>query len=193
MRPVEKSEILTREEYEGQRPDIRRRIMAAKAKRRVAVGEHCTFHFEDRDTMIYQVHEMLRAEGSWLRPGAIEDELSAYNPIVPKEGELSATVMFEYATEHERAEMLPRLVGIDRHIWLQIGECAPNLALLDRGQIDAHKVSSVQYARWALSPGERSVLKREGTVLRLRIDHPAYQAQAVVSEETRRSIMSDPD
>jgi hypothetical protein len=193
MRKIETSEILTRETYERRRPELRRRIMTEKAKRRVPVGDHCSVHFENHDTMLYQVHEMLRAEGTWDNPEAVAAEIGAYNPIVPSPGELSATLMFEYETEAERAVVLPKLVGIDRHVWLEIGDSPPLLAALDRGQIDAHKVSSVQYARWTLGPRERALLKEDGAVVRLRFDHPEYRAQAVVSEETRRAIMNDPD
>ena len=192
MNPIPAREILTREEYEVRRGEIRRHILMEKARRRVFLGDHCTVHFESRETMFYQVHEMLRAEGTWGNPRALEDELAAYNPLIPQKGELSATVMFEYETEAERAIILPRLVGIDRHVWLEIGAGPPLLAVLDRGQIDAAKVSSVQYAKWSLPAEAVSALAVEGTVLRLRITHPAYQAQAVLSEETRKAIQADP-
>ena len=192
MREISPQEVLSRDEYESRRDEIRRKILMEKARRRVPVGEHCMVHFENHQTMLYQVHEMLRAEGTWGNERALRDELEAYNPLIPSDGELSATVMFEYETEAERALVLPRLVGIDRHLWLQIGESAPLLASLDRGQIDETRVSSVQYAKWALSAEERRQLTQDGTVLRLRIDHPAYEAQAVLSEETRRAIQRDP-
>jgi hypothetical protein len=193
MKPPTPGDVMTRDAYERARPELRRRIMVQKDKRRVAVGEHCTVHFECRDTMLYQVHEMLRAENSWDRPGAVEDELEAYGPIVPAEGELSATMMFEYETPEERATALPALVGIDRHVFLELGDEAPLLARFDRGQIDESKVSSVQYVKWELDAGRRRLLKEDGTVARIRITHPAYTAQAVLSESCRRAIMSDPD
>lgn len=193
MQLLTKSDILDKAAYEQARPDLRRRIMVLKDKRRVLVGEHVVLHFENRDTMHYQVQEMLRAEESWLRPGALEDELEAYNPIIPQRGELSATMMIEYATAAERAEMLPQFVAIDRHVKLQIGDTAPILATFDRGQIDEHKVSSVQYIKFALSDEQRRLLATDGVVVRLVIDHPAYVAQAVVSEETRKALAHDPD
>jgi hypothetical protein len=167
--------------------------MVQKDKRRVAVGDHVMFHFENRDTMQYQVHEMLRAEESWLREGAIDDELDAYNPIVPKTGELSATMMIEYATAAERALMLPQFVGIERHVWLRIGDTSAVPAAFDDSQIAEHKVSSVQYVKFMVSDEQRRLLKTDGTILRLVLDHPAYTAQAVVSEETRKAIANDPD
>ena len=193
MQPLTTSDILDKNTYEQARPDFRRRVMVLKEKRRVLVGEHVTFHFESRDTMHYQVQEMLRAEESWLRPGAIDDELAAYNPIVPRTGELSATMMIEYATAAERAEMLPQFVAIDRHVWLQIGDAPKILATFDAGQIDEHKVSSVQYVKFRLTADHQRLLAADGTVVRLVIDHPAYTAQAVLSEDTRKAIAHDPD
>lgn len=193
MKPLSEADVLGRDEYERVRPELRRRIMMLKGQRRVALGDHCTVHFECRETMRYQVQEMLRAERSWDRRGAVRDELEAYNPIVPGPGELSATLMLEYETPEERARVLPEFVGIDRHVFLRIGDTDPILASFDRGQIDEHKVSSVQYLKWGIDDARRRLLKQDGTVLRLEITHPRYSAQAVLSEETRRAIMSDPD
>src|SRR5690606_9152692 len=116
MKQLTETDILDKAAYEAARDAFRRRIMVMKDKRRVAVGDHVTLHFENRDTMHYQVQEMLRAEESWLRPGAVADELEAYNPIIPQHGELSATMMIEYATAAERAIHLPQFVQIDRHV-----------------------------------------------------------------------------
>jgi hypothetical protein len=173
MRPISRSEILEKSEYETVRPEMRRRVLVMKDRRRVLIGDHCSLHFENRDTMLYQIQEMLWTEGSWDREGAVEEEIDAYNPI-------------------ERAIYLPKLVGIDRHLWLHIGTAPRLLAKFDRGQIDDDKVSSVQYVKWTLSDDHRDLLKTDGTVVRVLIDHPAYEAQAVLGESTRREIMNDP-
>jgi hypothetical protein len=185
------ADIVGKVRYEATRDEYRRRVIVLKQKRRVLVGGHCSVHFECRETMRYQVHEMLRAEDSWERPGAMDDELRAYNPLIPGPGELSATMMFEYATPEERSEHLPRFVGIERHVWLRIGDAGPLPAAFDRGQIDDRGVSSVQYVKWRLDAARIEALARDGTVVRLVIDHPAYSAQAVLSEETRREIAAD--
>jgi hypothetical protein len=192
MQRLTKADIVGEDEYERMRPEFRRRVMVQKDKRRVRVGDHCTLHFENRDTMRYQVHEMLRAEASWTRPGAIDAELEAYNALIPDTGELSATMMLEYESARERALMLPRFAGIDQHVWLQIGGTAPILAGFDHGQIGARKVSSVQYVKFRLSGDRIEALQIDGTVARIVIDHPAYRAQAVLSEETRKTIARDP-
>jgi hypothetical protein len=193
MRLLTRDDIYPQETYEHIRPDFRRRIMVQKDKRRVAVGDHCSIHFENRDTVLYQIMEMLRAERSWDRPGAVEAELAAYNPLIPQTGELSATMMLEYETEAERREILQQLVGIEEHVWLRIGETPPLKARFDVRQLDETKVSSVQYLKWHLNEGQCRLLKQDGTVVRVIIDHPYYEAQAVLSEETRRAIMHDPD
>ncbi len=193
MQPITSQEILSKEEYERARSDVRRRIIALKTKRRVPVGDHATVHFETRDTMLYQVHEMLRAEDSWRRPGAVEDELEAYNPLIPAGGELSATLMLEYETAAERAHHLQELLGLDRHLWLQVGDTEPVAALFDDAQVSPTRISSVQYVTWPVDNQRSQLLHTDGTVVRVIIDHPRYRAQAVLAEETRREIAADLD
>jgi hypothetical protein len=191
MEQIRREEIKSKEEYERCRPEFRRRIMLLKAKRRVPVGDHFSCHFETRDTMLYQVHEMLRAEDSWQREAAVSDELEAYNPLIPGGDELSATLMIAYQTPEERAHHLQRLLGLDRHVWLRIGEIEPVLAAFDQAQVSTTRISSVQYIRWPVDVRRKRLLRTEGTVVRLMIDHPHYSAQAVLSEETRKEIASD--
>jgi hypothetical protein len=191
MKPISPTDIMSKQEYASRREDMRRRIMALKAKRRVPLGEHVTLHFETRDTMLYQVHEMLRAEDSWERPDAIEDELEAYNPLIPGGNELSATLFLEYETPEERNQRLQDLLGIDRHLWLQVGDTEPLLARFDQAQVSPTRVSSVQYVKWPIDSERARLVATDGTVVRARIDHPAYEAQAVLSEETRKEIARD--
>jgi hypothetical protein len=186
-----RTDILDAAAYESQRDAIRRRVMRLKDLRRVLVGDHCSVHFENRDILSYQVHEMLRAEGSWTRAGAVEDELRAYNPLLPGAGELSATLMFEYETADEREEHLPALLGIDRHLWLVVGDAPRIPALFDAAQIGASQISAVQFVRWRLAADEQRALGADGTVVRIVIDHPHYTAQAVLGEHTRKEIAGD--
>ena len=191
MRPIKTDEILTRDEYERRRPDMRRRVMALKSRRRVPLGDHATLHFETGDTMLYQVHEILRAEDSWRRPGAVEDEFAAYNPLIPAGGALSATLMIGYETPEERAHHLSELVGIDRHVWLVVGDTPRLLAQFDSAQASPTRISSVQYLRWPIDEERAPVLAADGAVVRVVLDHPHYSAQAVLSEETRRELAGD--
>jgi len=190
-RPLTRDDILDRQTYEATRDEIRRRVMHAKQPRRVHVGDHFTFLFENRETLTYQVHEMLRTEGSWDRASAIDEELAAYNPLLPGEGELSATMLLEYETPEQRAVVLAELRGIDQHVWLQVGDAEPVRATFDDAQMSEGRVSSVQYIRFRLAPAQQQAMATDGTVVRLKVDHPAYQAQAVLSEESRKALAAD--
>ncbi len=188
---ISKDELFGKEEYETSRGDFRRDIMVKKRSRRVEVGSNCMVHFENRDIMLYQVLEMLRCEDTWDDEEAIADELAVYNPLITQPNTVSTTIMFEYPTKEERETELPKLVGIDQHVWLQIGDHAPILGDFDAGQIDEAKVSSVQYVKFHLSPEQEEELGRKGTVVRMQIDHPAYHAQSVLNEATRSGIADD--
>ena len=185
-------DILSLEEYEKVRPEYRRKIIAMKRNRIVPVGTNCTWHFENRETMRYQVQEMIRAEGMTTSE-QFQGELDAYNPLIPDKNELSVTLMFEYETREERQKYLPLFVGIDEHVFLQIGEMEPIKAEFDAGQISPEKVSSVQYIKFHLTDEQVARLKKEGTVLRAIMTHPHYKAEAVLGENVRREIQNDPD
>lgn len=188
---LSQTDIPTAAEYERTRDQYRRQIMVQKQPRRILVGTNCSVHFENREIMRYQVLEMLRAEGTFGNAEAVEDELHAYNPMITQPGLLCATLMFEYPTEAERLEHLPQLVGIDRHVWLQIGDEPRILGEFDAGQIDAHKVSSVQFIKFRITAAQDQLLQSAGTVVRFSIDHAHYQGVAVLGEETRRAIAAD--
>ena len=191
MQPMTRDDIKGAAEYEQMRPEFRRKIMVTKNKRRVPCGNNATFHFETRDTMLYQVHEMLRAERNWQSEQAIADELEAYNPLIPGQGELSATLMFEYETAELRDEHLAELVGIARHVWLVVGDTEPVKAQMDHAQVSETRISSVQYVKWQLNADQAEALKAPGTVVKVRIDHPSYQAESVLGEETRQELAHD--
>lgn len=188
---LSRDDIPTAAEYEQTRDQYRRQISVQKQPRRVLIGSNCSIHFENRDIMRYQVLEMLRAEGTFDNDDSIEDELHAYNPMITQPGLLSATLMFEYPTEEERQNYLPKLVGIDQHVWLQVGDAGKVLGEFDGGQIDEHKVSSVQFIKFPLNDSQEDQIQKPGTVLKIIIDHPQYNGIAVLGEETRKAIASD--
>lgn len=185
------ADIVPNEVYNKIRDEFRRRIIRLKRDRVVQVGDHMTWHFENRETMRYQVQEMMRAEGL-STPEQIQGELDAYNPLIPQRGELSVTMMIEYETPQERALYLPRFVHIDEHTFLHIGDTEPIRGLFDRGQITPQKVSSVQYVKFSLTEEQIALLQKPGTVIRALVTHPEYQAEAVLGENVRREIAQDP-
>ncbi len=169
-----------------------RLLLALKRQRRVAVGPHATFYFENYDTIWWQVHEMLRIEGGG--EGQIADELGAYNPLVPKGRELVATLMFEIEDPARRAAVLAELGGVEDLVSLRIG--AVSVRARPEGDIERTneegKTSAVHFLRFELDPEARAALKG-GAALRFRCDHPGYRSTTEVAEATRRALVADFD
>jgi len=172
MKPLEFSEIRNIADYEAERKSWRPQVMALKDRRRIRLGEHMTFLFENRETVRYQIQEMMRIERI-VEPEAIRHELDTYNELIPGPNELSASLLIEYETPAERAVKLRELLGLERHIWLEVaGRRTP--ARFDTRQISSDRLSSVQYLKFPLT-AEQAARWKEGA--RLIVDHPHYRAE----------------
>ncbi len=124
MRPIAVSEIKNLVEYELERETWRPQVMALKDRRRIRVGDHLTFLFENRDTVRYQIQEMLRIERI-VKPAEVAHEVETYNELIPAAGELSACLLIEYESPEERDIRLRELLGLEDHIWIQWAACRP--------------------------------------------------------------------
>jgi hypothetical protein len=177
--------------YERERPAFRARIIELKKQRRVAVGPFVTLLFENRDTVRFQVQEMARAER--MRTDAqIQAELDVYNPLIPEPGQLTATLFVELTSEAELRDWLPRLVGIEEAVELQVGDqvvrAEPDQA--HAAQLTREEVTpSVHYVRFSLRPEDIERFA-DGRVA-VAVDHPAYSHAAVLTEATRASLLGD--
>jgi hypothetical protein len=165
--------------------------MAHKLPRRVAIGPHATLYFEDFLTMKYQVQEMLRAERIFEAAG-IEEELEAYNPLIPDGTNLKATFMIEYADAEERRAALGRLGGIEDTIWLQVEgrEKVYAIANEDLDRSTDEKASAVHFLRFELS-AETAAAFRSGASVNLGIDHPELTGTATLTPEQIESLAAD--
>ena len=190
--PVTRSELLDIAEYEKKRPSFREEVMAAKALRRVMVGQHFNFVFENHVTVLYQIQEMMRVERI-VEESAIEHEVSTYNSLIPPAGGLSATLLIEYVDATTRAENLPKLLGIENHVWLHVGALPPLAAEFEQSQIGEARISSVQYVEFPLSEAHRAGWQEaaEAGTLKLVVDHPHYSEEAVISPEVARALAED--
>lgn len=189
MDAIRLEDILGRERYGAERDAIRRRLIAHKRARRVGVGDRLTFTFEDRVTIWYQIQEMLWVE-QITDLDAIRGELAVYNALLPGPGELSATLMVEIEDQAHIREDLQRLIGIDEHVLLEIGDAASVPATFEAGRQTAERLSAVQYVRFQLKPATRAAVA-SGAPLALAVAHPNYRARVVLPEEIRRSLASD--
>ncbi|HET7206266.1 MAG TPA: DUF3501 family protein [Terriglobales bacterium] len=186
MQPVEISEIKNIADYELVRPDLRPRMMAVKDRRRIRVGGHLTFLFENRETVLYQIHEMMRIERI-VRPEDVAHEVETYNELIPGPGELSASLLIEYDTPEERAVRLRELLGLENHIWLETGG-QRSQAEFDARQIATDRISSVQYVKFKLSPKQVAAFPHGATIV---VDHDKYQAKHPLTAEQLRELSQD--
>lgn len=185
------ADILDEAAYEAVRDARRRDIIAAKRDRRIAVGPDATFYFENWDTMWLQIQEMLRTEKGGAEQ--LKDELSAYDPMVPKGRNLSATFMIEIADEMRRDRTLRGLGNIDQTISLQFGdESVPAVADDDVERTDADgRASSVHFLFFHFSDVQVAKFCADDAAVSLSIGHDNYRHSAGLSPATRRSLAAD--
>ncbi len=173
MEPVTVSEIKNLAEYELERERWRPVVLALKDRRRVRVGGHLTFLFENHDTVRYQIQEMIRIERI-VKPEEIAHEVATYNELVPGPDDLSASLLIEYETPAERDVRLRELLGLERHLWLVVDGCAPAPAVFDNRQISTERISSVQYLKFRLTPEQAAAFPGGARIV---VDHPKLQAE----------------
>jgi hypothetical protein len=192
-RQLTRDDILPPAEYAAMRSEQRKRITEIKRHRRVEVGPFATFYFENYETMRHQVQEMLHIERGG--EAQIEDELAAYNPLIPQENELVATVMFEIDDPARRASVLARLGGIEDHVFLDIagqrirGEPDPTR----ENTSPEGKASSVQFLRFPFTDDQIASFKTPGAQAINGFDHPNYGHMAVLPEPVRAALAEDFD
>ncbi|MEO1191371.1 MAG: DUF3501 family protein [Pseudomonadota bacterium] len=192
-RKITRSEILPIADYANERKTLRRDLVQKKKLRRLEVGPVATFYFENYETMWHQIHEMLYIEKGGEEQ--IEDELRAYNPLIPQGSELVATVMFEIDEPQRRATFLGKLGGVEDHMFLEVNgqryDSKPE-ADVDRTSADG-KASSVQFIHFPLDETGAAAFKQPGCRVVLGIDHPEYGHMVVMPEPVRGALAGDLD
>jgi hypothetical protein len=181
------------EEYARERSAFRTKVIAHKKTRTVHLGPHLTLIFEDRTTVQYQVQEMLRIERIF-EPDAIDEELGAYNPLIPDGANLKATMLIEYDDVEMRKRELEKLRGIEDVIELAVGTHAPVKAIADEDldRSNETKTSAVHFLRFELAPAMVAGL-RSGEPLVFAVAHPHYAARVTVDEPVRKALVADLD
>lgn len=194
MDKLTRADLMSLEQYAERRPEFRRAVMAHKKNRVLALGDHATLHFEDRLTIQYQVQEMLRAERIFEAAG-IEEELAAYNPLIPDGTNWKATFMLEYEDPQVRQRELARLIGVEDKVWVQVGDGERVWAIADEDleRETPEKTSSVHFLRFELGP-ERVAALRAGAPLAVGVEHPNYTAVvSPVPGNVREALLADLD
>jgi len=189
--PITRADIMDMDAYAAIRRDQRRRISEAKRARRLEVGPYSTFYFENYDTMWHQIHEMLFVEKGGEEQ--IQDELDAYNPLIPNGDELVATVMIEVPDPKRRAAVLHMVGGIENHMTLSIGaDTIRGIPDADRENTSAEgKASSVQFVRFPMSAEQKKRFLSGAAPVMLGFDHPRYGHLAAMPQDMRRTLSDD--
>ncbi len=190
---VTAADILPRAEWATRRAGERRRISALKRNRRVEVGPHVTFYFESWETMRHQIQEMCWIENGG--PEQIPDELTAYNPLVPKGRELVATFMIEIDDPIRRKTVLGRLGGVEETAFLRVfGETIHAVPEADQDRTTAEgKASSVQFVHFPFTPDQIARFRTPGAEVVLGLTHPNYGHMAILPEAVRAELAKDFD
>lgn len=192
-REITRADIIPVETYAAERKERKAKLVEVKKNRRVEVGPVCTFYFENYDTMWHQIHEMLYIERGGEEQ--IADELSAYNPLIPKGDELIATVMFEIDDQKRRETFLAKLGGIEETAFLKIGE--ETVAGKPEEDVDrtsaSGKASSVQFIHFAMTAAQAALFKTPDQQVVLGFSHPSYGHMVIMPEAVRAALAEDLD
>jgi len=191
MAKLTRDDLYSLEEYARIRPEFRSKVIEHKKNRRVQIGEHASLYFEDSLTMQYQVQEMLRIERIFEQDG-IQEELDVYNPLIPDGMNWKATFMLEYDDVEERKVALARMIGVERALWVKVGELEKvhPIANEDLDRETKEKTASVHFVRFELTQ-EMIDAAKEGASIKMGIDHPAYTEETTLSGEVRASLIGD--
>jgi hypothetical protein len=194
MQKLTRDDLYSLEQYAGVRDQFRGEVLQHKRNRRLALGTNAALYFEDRMTMQYQIQEMLRIERIFEVDG-INEELEAYNPLIPDGSNWKATFMVEFPEVEERRAMLAQLVDIENRVFVRVGDYEKSYAIADEDleRSDEVKTSAVHFLRFELTPEMVAALK-DCAKLAAGIDHENYQVEIwPVAENIRRSLLGDLD
>lgn len=190
VKKITASDILGFEQWEKVRSVLRSLFIHEKERRRLAVGSHLTFLFENTATVWYQIEEMIRSE-RMTDAAAINHEIDTYNELIPACGEISATLLIEFAEAKERDAALRRLVGIEKNLWLVLGDKRVPLEF-DGRQMSSERVSSVQFVRFNVAMEPEAFLRlAESNQIAIVATHPNLGAEARISGDLAKSLAED--
>jgi hypothetical protein len=194
MQKLARADLMSLEQYAVDRKRLRSEVIAHKLIRKLQIGPNMTWCFEDRVTIRYQILEMLRVERIFERAG-IEDELDAYNPLVPDGKNWKATMLIEYSDPEERRVALGKLIGVEDRCWVQVNEMERIFALADEDleRANDEKTSAVHFLRFELTPAMVKAAK-SGAPLSAGVDHENYlHTISPVPPAVRDSLGADLD
>ncbi len=190
MKKITLADVKNLYEYEKVRDRFRQGIIEHKKRRRVNVGNEISLVFENRETVLFQIQEMIRAERI-VADEKIQEEIEVYNELLPEPGQLSATLLIEIEDEDHLKEELDRFFGIDEdgRVYFQIGGGDAVVGSFESGHSKEDKISAVHFVRFTFTPTEIEAFRHEEVALV--VDHPNYRARATLPPEIKGSLLED--
>jgi len=192
MTQLAREDLMSLEDYAQHRDEMRKQVMEEKKARRILVGPHVMLHFENKLIMQYQIQEMLRAEKIFEADG-IQEELEAYNPLIPDGSNWKVTMMIEFPDPEIRAVELTKLIGIEEKTWVQVDGFEKVYAICNEDLVERsteEKTSSVHFMRFELT-NEMVSAAKSGTAFHVGIDHENYRHQIELNGASRESLLAD--
>ncbi len=190
LKKIEYSDIIPYHEYLKIRKDFQDKIIKLKKNRRVQVGENITFVFENRETVLYQIQEMIRLE-KMTDERLIRNEIEVFNQLIPDENELCATMLIEIFERHLIKPILNSLIGIhDKKIFLEFDEESITPIFYEENLPDG-RISAVQYVKFIFNEEQVKKFIDTKTQAKLLIKHPNYQAETIIPENVKSSLIED--
>lgn len=191
MSKLTRQDLMSLEEYADKRAAFRQQVIEHKKTRQLTLGNHLTLYFEDRLTIQYQIQEMLRIEKIFEK-AAIEEELAAYNPLIPDGTNWKATMMIEFTDVEERREALAQMIDIEQRIWAQIGKNEKIWAIADEDleRTTNEKTSAVHFLRFEIPTSQIAMLKNRETFY-FGVDHPNYHFSSEIQPVIRERLVAD--
>ena len=189
---LSRNDLYSLEEYSEIRDEFRARVMQHKKNRRLDLGDHLVLFFEDRLVMQYQIQEMLKAEKIFEADG-IQEELDAYNPLIPDGTNWKATMMIQYSDVNERQRMLAKLVGIENKVWLRVGDHDKVYPIADEDleRATENKTSAVHFLRFELTPAMIADVHK-GATISAGVEHENYSVNVdAIPDNVAKSLAED--
>jgi hypothetical protein len=190
MKPIEFKDVKNIYEYEKVRESFREKVIAAKKQRRIRLGDKMTLVLENRDSVLFQIQEMVRVERIVSDEG-VQHEINTYNQLVPKDNEISGTLLIDITEKSLIKPVLDSLVGLNKNsFFLRVGS-NDIAAIFDEGQAEDDRISAVQYVKWKLTEDDVRAINDLSTEVSIVSKHPNYSFVHILTPGERQAVIDD--
>jgi hypothetical protein len=190
MEKITLTDVKPLSQYEAMRDAMRSHVIDLKKRRRVPLGDRISLVFENRETVLFQIQEMVRAE-HLTSPEAIQDEIDVYGRSVPGRNELSATMFIEITDRDDIRSELDRLIGVNERLRLRIGERHVVPGVFEPGWTREDRIAAVQYVKFPLTPEQAEAFKAGQEPVSFEVEHPDYQASTRLEDGMRKALAEE--